>query len=138
LIFNLDRINGSNLPWFDKNTDHEEKSLALGFHHKSNKYTVFLDILLKDRQVTLSEIKFWGIWLDLNLNWDFHMENLIVKLSKFCFAIICKQKYCKNDVFRIFTSIFLIWYFILLKLETIKKILNYKKKKKKKGSKVKS
>jgi hypothetical protein len=27
----------------------KNKSLALGFYHKSNKYTVFLDILLKDK-----------------------------------------------------------------------------------------
>jgi len=46
--------------------------LALGFHHKSNKHTVFLDIPLKDRQVTyVIEIKFLRIWLDHNLNWDF-------------------------------------------------------------------
>jgi hypothetical protein len=52
LISSLDGIDGSILPWFDKNIDHKDKSLALGFHHKSNKHTVFLDILLKDRQVT--------------------------------------------------------------------------------------
>ena len=30
----------------------EDKSMALGFHHKSNKHTVFPDIILKERQVT--------------------------------------------------------------------------------------
>jgi len=31
---------------------HKDKSLALGFHHKSNKHTVFHDIIFKDRQAT--------------------------------------------------------------------------------------
>lgn len=54
LTFNLDRINGSILPWFDKYRliINENKSLALGFHHKSNKHKAFPDIILKDRQVT--------------------------------------------------------------------------------------
>jgi hypothetical protein len=30
----------------------EDKSLAVGFHHKSNKHIVFPDIILKDKQVT--------------------------------------------------------------------------------------
>jgi hypothetical protein len=29
---------------------HKDKSLALGFHHKSNKHIVFPEIILKDRQ----------------------------------------------------------------------------------------
>jgi len=28
-----------------------------------------------------------GVWLDHNLNWDCHMENLMVTLSKLRFAI---------------------------------------------------
>jgi len=31
---------------------HKDKSLALGFLHKSNKHIVFPDIILKDRQAT--------------------------------------------------------------------------------------
>jgi hypothetical protein len=30
----------------------KDKSLALGFHHKSNKHTVFPGLILKDGQVT--------------------------------------------------------------------------------------
>ena len=64
----------------------EDKSLALEFHHKSNKHIVFPDII--ERQWTyISEIKFLGVWLDHNLNWDCHMENLMVTLSKLRFAI---------------------------------------------------
>jgi hypothetical protein len=54
LTFNLDRNSGSILPLFDKNRliIKEGKLLALGFYHKSNKHTVFPDIILKDGQVT--------------------------------------------------------------------------------------
>jgi hypothetical protein len=53
LIFNPDRINESILLWFDKNRliINKDKSLALCFHHKSNKHTVFPGLILKDRQV---------------------------------------------------------------------------------------
>jgi hypothetical protein len=71
----------------------KDKSLALGFHHKLNKHVVFPDIIFKDRQITyVSETKFVGVWLDHNLNWDFHVGKLVIKLSKLCFAIktICK------------------------------------------------
>jgi hypothetical protein len=66
LIFSLDRINGSILPWLDKNRliIKKYKSLALDFHHKSNKHMVFPDIILKDRHLTyVSEIIFLGVWL---------------------------------------------------------------------------
>jgi Reverse transcriptase (RNA-dependent DNA polymerase). len=100
LIFNLHRIDGSILTCFDKNIliINKDKSLALGFHHKSNKHIVFPDIILKDRQATYApEIKFLGLWLENNLNWDCHVENLIVKLSKLCFAIkMIKLFVCKN------------------------------------------
>jgi hypothetical protein len=40
LIFNPDRINESILLWFDKKRliTNKDKSLALGFHYKSNKH----------------------------------------------------------------------------------------------------
>jgi hypothetical protein len=39
----------------------KHKSLALGFHHKSNKHTVFPDIMWKGTQISnISELKiFW-------------------------------------------------------------------------------
>jgi hypothetical protein len=65
---------------------HETTDTGISFHHKSNKHIVFPDIILKDREVTYaSEIKFFGVCRDQNLNWDCHVENLIVKLSKHCF-----------------------------------------------------
>jgi hypothetical protein len=90
LTLNLDKINKSNLPWFDNNRFiiNKDKSLALGFHHKVNKHIIFPDIIMKDRQITcVSETKFLGVWLDYNLYWDFHMGKLVIKLSKLCFAI---------------------------------------------------
>jgi hypothetical protein len=78
LAFNLDTIN-SIISWFDKNRliINKNKLLAFGFHHKWNKNIVFPDITLKDGQITYaSETKFLGIWLNQNLNWDLHVENL--------------------------------------------------------------
>jgi len=42
LTFSLDRISGNILPWFDKNRliINKGKSLALCFHHKSNKHSI--------------------------------------------------------------------------------------------------
>jgi len=87
LIFHLDSINASILPWFYKNRliINDDKLLALEFNHKSNnKHIVFPDII--DLHTNMPEIKFLGVWLDHNLNWDCHMENLMVTLSKlFCY-----------------------------------------------------
>jgi hypothetical protein len=81
------------------------KLLALGIHHKSFKRIVFPDVILKDKQITyISELKFFGVWLDYDLNWDFHVEKLIIKLNKLFFAIktikpFVNKKIVKNHVF---------------------------------------
>jgi hypothetical protein len=90
LTLNLDKINKSILPSFENNRliINKDKSLALGFHHKLNKHMVFPDTILKDGQITyVTDTKFLGVWLDHNLNWDFHMQKLVIKLSKLCFPI---------------------------------------------------
>jgi hypothetical protein len=90
LTLNLDKIIKSILPWFDNNRliIYKDKLLELGFHHKLSKHIVFPDIILKDTQITyVSETKFLGVWLDHNLNWDFHVQRLVIKQSKLCFAI---------------------------------------------------
>jgi hypothetical protein len=53
LTYNLDEINKSILPWFDKNRliINKGKSLTLGFHHKLNKHIVFPDVILNDRHI---------------------------------------------------------------------------------------
>jgi hypothetical protein len=77
----------------------KDKSFALGFHHKLNKHTVFPDIILKDGQITyVSKIKFLGVWLEHNVNWDFHREKLVIKLSKLCFAIKTIKKFVNKNV----------------------------------------
>jgi len=66
----------------------KDKSLAFSFHHKGNKHVVFPDIILNGRHIIYaSKITFLGVWLDHYLNWDFHVENVIMKLSKLGFAI---------------------------------------------------
>ena len=94
-----------------------------------NQMNIQYFLILKDRGVTcVSEIKFLEAWLDQNLNWDCHLENVIVKLSKLCFTIksFVSKSIVKNHVFCIFTFVFKIQYFILGKHQTSKKILNYK------------
>jgi hypothetical protein len=86
----LDKTIRSVLHWFENNRliINKDKSLALGFHHKLNKHIVFPDIILKDRQITcVFKIKFLGVWLDHNLNWDLHMKKLVIQLSQLCYAI---------------------------------------------------
>jgi hypothetical protein len=62
------------------------KTLPLGFHHKLNKHILCPNVVLNDRQIIhASKTKFLRVWLDQNLSWDFHVENVIIKLSKmFC------------------------------------------------------
>jgi hypothetical protein len=98
---NLDKIDKSILPWFDNNRliINKDKSLALGFHHLLNKHIVLPDIILKDRQITyVSETKFLVVWLDHNLNWDFHMGKLVIKLSKLCFAIKTMKSFVNKNI----------------------------------------
>jgi hypothetical protein len=101
LTLNLDKINKSILPWFDNNRliTNKDKSLALGFHHTLNKHIVFPDIILKDKQIAyVSETKCLGVWLDHNLNWDFHVEKLVIKLSKLCFAIKTIKSFVNKNI----------------------------------------
>jgi hypothetical protein len=73
--------------------------MALGFHHESNKHIVLPDMILKDRQVTyVSEIKFWGVWLDHNFKWNCPLENFIVKLSKFGFTIKMIKSFVNKNI----------------------------------------
>ena len=98
--FNLDTIN-SIISWSDKNRliINKDKSWALGFHHKLNKNIVFADIILEDGQITYTAgTKFWAVWLNCNLNWDLHMENLFKKLSKLCTAIITVRPSVNKNV----------------------------------------
>jgi hypothetical protein len=79
-----------------------EKSLAIGFHHKNDKNIIFQDIIIKDRQIKYAfGTKFLGIWLDKNLTWDFHIDNLVCKLSKLCCALRTSRKLIDDNVARI-------------------------------------
>jgi hypothetical protein len=109
--------------------------LALGIHHTLNKHTVFPDIILKDRQIAyVSKKKCLGVWLDHNLNWDFHMEKLVIKLSKLCFAIKTIKSFInkiivKTMYFAYMHSALKYSYGILFwgNARNLKKLLNYKK-----------
>jgi hypothetical protein len=54
LACNIDTSLKNIFSWFDNNRllINNEKSLAIGFHHKKNKNIIFQDIIIKDRQIT--------------------------------------------------------------------------------------
>jgi len=85
------------------------KSLALCFHPKSNKHIIFPDIILNDkREVTyVSELKFLGAWLDHNLNWDCHVEILIVRLSKLFVAIKTIRSFVNKNIVKTMYFVYL-------------------------------
>ena len=57
------------------------------------------DIILKDKQVTyISGVQFLGVLLEHDLNWDCHVENLIVKLSKLFFAIKTIRSFVNKNI----------------------------------------
>ena len=75
--------------------------LALVFPHKLNKNAAFPDIILRDGQITYaSQLKVLGAWINCNLNWDLHAENLLKKLSKLCFAIKTFRPSVNKNVLR--------------------------------------
>jgi hypothetical protein len=119
LTYNLDEINKSILPWFDKNRliINKGKSLTLGFHHKLNKHIVFPDVILNDRHITYeNKTKFLGVWLDHNLSWDFHVENLINRLSKLCFALKTAKAFLSRNVLR---TMYFAYFLSLLKYDIL-------------------
>jgi hypothetical protein len=46
----------------------------------------------------VSETKFLVVWLDHNLNWDFHMGKLVIKLSKLCIAIKTIKSFVNKNI----------------------------------------
>jgi hypothetical protein len=79
LASKLDILN-SIISWCDTKRliINKDKSLALGFHHKLNKNIAFPDIILQDGKITYaSQLKVLGAWINCNLNWDLHAENLL-------------------------------------------------------------
>jgi len=46
----------------------------------------------------VSKITLLGVWLDHYLNWDCHVENLIMKLSKLGFAIKTIKSFVNENI----------------------------------------
>jgi hypothetical protein len=104
LALNKDASLKNIFSWFVKNRMpiNNEKSLAISFHHKTNKNIILQDIIIKDRQITyVSETKFLRVWLDKNLTWDLHIDKLVCKLSKLCFALRTFRHLIDDNVARI-------------------------------------
>jgi hypothetical protein len=103
LATNIDTSLKNIFSWFDKNRLLiNEKPLAISFHHKPNKNIILQDIVIKDRQIThVSGTKFLRVWLDKNLTWDLHIDKLVCKLSKLCFALRTSRNLMDDNVARI-------------------------------------
>jgi hypothetical protein len=88
---------------------------------------------LKYRQITyVSETTFLGVWLAHNLNWDFHVEKLVIKLSKLCFAIKTIKSFVNKNIVKTMYFAYMhssLKYGILFwgNFRNPKKVLNYKK-----------
>jgi hypothetical protein len=66
----------------------------------------------------ISKITFLGVWLVHYLSWNYHVENLVMKLSKLCFAVkTVTSFYYKNVVKTMYFSYLLssLKYDILIK-----------------------
>jgi hypothetical protein len=96
LARNIDTSLKDIFSWFDKTRMliNNEKSLAISFHHKTNKNIILQDIIIKDRQIT-------SVWLDKHLTWDLHTDKLVCKLSKLCFALRTSRNLIDDNVARI-------------------------------------
>jgi hypothetical protein len=78
------------IEWFEQNRliINKEKTIAISFHHPQKVKSVGPLIKFNDIDITYTEhTKFLGIWMDANLRWYVHTQQLANKLCKICFAI---------------------------------------------------
>ena len=78
------------------------------------------------------ETNFLGVWLDNNLNWDFNVEKLVIKLSKLCFAIKAIKSFVNKNIVKpmYFAYTYYVGSAVLYCRETLEiltQFLNYKK-----------
>jgi hypothetical protein len=76
--------------WFERNRliINKEKTIAISFHHPQKVQVECPSIRLNDTDISYTEhTKFLGVWLDKNLRWYTHTQQLANKLSRICFAL---------------------------------------------------
>jgi hypothetical protein len=66
----------------------KEKTVAVYFHQPQKVQVESSQIKMQDTVINYTEhINFLGLWLDKNIKWSIHTQQLATKLSKICFAI---------------------------------------------------
>jgi hypothetical protein len=76
--------------WFERNRlfINIEKTIAIAFHQPQKTHVQYPVIKLKDTDISYTDqTKFLGLWLDKNLKWYTHTQQLANKLSGICFAL---------------------------------------------------
>jgi hypothetical protein len=89
--------------WFKSNSLslNIDKTYFLQFHTKTNQKYYF-QTSYENRQTTKAQnIKFLGIIIDSNLSWKQHIDSIIPKLSKACFAVRSIKPFMSLEVMRL-------------------------------------
>ncbi|PNF35448.1 hypothetical protein B7P43_G04120 [Cryptotermes secundus] len=76
--------------WFERNKliINKEKTVAISFHQPQKIQTEYPLIKLNDTVISyIDYTKFLGVWMDKNLKWRTHTQQLANKLCKICFAL---------------------------------------------------
>jgi hypothetical protein len=82
-------INGL-MDWFERNklVINKGKTVAISFYQPQKKQTEYPPIKLNDTDISyVDQTKFLGVWVDKNLKWCAHTQQLANKLCKICFAL---------------------------------------------------
>jgi hypothetical protein len=78
------------MEWFEKNKYiiNKEKTVAIFFHQPQNVHFECPLVKRYDTVINYSEYtKFLGVWLDKNLSWSIHTQDLAKRLCKICFGL---------------------------------------------------
>jgi hypothetical protein len=71
----------------------KEKTTAISFHQPQKEHFECPSIKIYDTDIKYSEqLKFLGVWLDTNLSWSIHTQELAKKLGKICFGLRVVKK----------------------------------------------
>jgi hypothetical protein len=66
----------------------KEKTVAISFRQPQKVQVESPQVKMQDTVINYTEhIKFLGLWLDKNIKWSMHTQQLATKLCKICFAI---------------------------------------------------
>jgi hypothetical protein len=109
--------------WFKSNSLslNTDKTYFLQFHTKTNQKYDF-QTSYENRQITKAQnIKFLGI-IDSNLSWKQHIDDIIPKLKKECFAVRSVKPFVirsdEIDLFFLFSLHSILWDCILRQIST--------------------